>query len=86
MPVKEQRLVLAAKLRGHYGYYGITNNSRALANFLYEVKRAWREALDRRGGKKEMSWERFRALLKRYPLPTPRIVHSAHRRPANARI
>ena len=84
-PVDEQRVVLAAKLRGHYGYYGITNNSRALANFFHEAKRAWREALDRRGGKRQMTWERFALLLKRHPLPPPRIVHSAFRPSVNPR-
>ena len=84
-PVAEQRVVLAAKLHGHYGYYGITNNNWALQNFFHEVKRAWRRRLDRRGGKKRMTWERFTALLKYHQLPLPRIVHSAFRHSARPR-
>jgi RNA-directed DNA polymerase len=84
-PVAEQRVVLAAKLRGHYGYYGITNNNRALQSFFHEVKRAWLRWLDRRGGKKRMTWARFAALLKNHALPPPRIVHSAFRHSANPR-
>jgi len=30
---------LVSKLRGHYNYFGITGNSRALGRFLHEVKR-----------------------------------------------
>lgn len=84
-PVSEQHTVLVAKLHGHYGYYGITNNNWALRNFLQEVKRAWRRGLDRRGGRRRMTWVRFAALLKNYALPPPRIVHSVFSRSANPR-
>jgi len=33
--------------------------------------------------RKVLSWEGFNALLKRYPLPPPRVVHSVYRRSAN---
>jgi group II intron reverse transcriptase/maturase len=75
-PVREQHAVLSAKVRGHYAYYGITGNVRALHRFLYAVHRAWRKWLDRRNNRREMIWERFNRLLERYPLPSPRIVHS----------
>jgi hypothetical protein len=70
------RAKLSQKVRGHYAYYGITSNARALAAFLTEVHRAWRKWLDRRNSRREMVWVRFSKLLKRYPLPPPRIVHS----------
>ena len=49
-PPPGQRAVgaLTAKLRGHYGYYGITGNSRSLLDFLYQVTRAWHKWLCRR--------------------------------------
>ena len=75
-PVCEQHAILSQKVRGHYAYYGITGNARALAWFLCAVHRAWRKWLDRRNRKREMTWERFNRLLKRYRLPPPRIVHS----------
>lgn len=75
-PVCEQHAILSRKVRGHYAYYGITGNARALAWFLCAVHRAWRKWLDRRNRKRAMLWERFNRLLKRYPLPPPRIVHS----------
>lgn len=82
LPVKEQHRVLSWKLRGYYGYYGITGNLRALERFWLEVKMAWHKWLNRRSGRKHMPWPRFDKLLERYPLPRPRIVHSALRHSA----
>ena len=75
-PVCEQHAILSQKVRGHYAYYGITGNARALQWFLLAVHRAWRKWLDRRNRKREMTWDRFNRLLKRYRLPPPKIVHS----------
>lgn len=80
LAVSEQYKTLAAKLRGHYNYFGITGNSRALGRFLHEVKRVWRAALDRRSARARMSWGKFRLLERRYQLPAPRVVHSIYRR------
>jgi hypothetical protein len=76
LPVHVQHTKLSQKVRGHYAYYGITGNANALANFRYAVERAWRKWLDRRNSRREMVWERFQRLLKHYPLPRVRIVHS----------
>jgi group II intron reverse transcriptase/maturase len=73
--VDEQWRTLSRKLHGHYGYYGITFNMRGVISFYEEAKRSWRKWLNRRSRDKDMPWERFNRLLKRYPLPTPRIVH-----------
>jgi group II intron reverse transcriptase/maturase len=77
LPVKAQHAKLSQKVRGHYAYYGVTHNARALSNFLNAVQRAWRKWLDRRNNRREMVWERFQLLLARYPLPRVRIVHPA---------
>jgi group II intron reverse transcriptase/maturase len=75
-PICEQHAKLIQKIRGHYAYYGITNNARALSGFLLAVSRVWRKWLDRRNRQRELTWAKFYRLLKRYPLPPPRIVHS----------
>jgi group II intron reverse transcriptase/maturase len=77
LPVAEQCVTLSQKVRGHYAYYGITHNARALGEFLWAVRRAWRKWLNRRHRGHSMTWERFYRLLQRYPLPPPRIVHSS---------
>jgi hypothetical protein len=83
MPVPKQQQALAQKLKGHYGYYGVTGNSRALGRFSHWVTGLWRKWLDRRSQHRHMSWERFKRLLERYPLPNPVSVHSMYRRVAN---
>lgn len=75
-PVKDQWKALCRKLLGHYGFYGITFNTRSLWLFYEQVKRSWRKWLNRRSRKNDMPWERFNRLLERYPLPRPRIVHT----------
>jgi group II intron reverse transcriptase/maturase len=78
--VREQHKALVAKVRGHYGYFGITGNSRALGCFWHEVKRVWKKWLGRRSGRRRMTWDRFALLVSRYPLPWPRVVHSIYHR------
>jgi group II intron reverse transcriptase/maturase len=46
--LRDQQAALSRKLQGHYAYYGIIGNSRALARFRYEVERLWRKWLARR--------------------------------------
>jgi RNA-directed DNA polymerase len=83
LPVSEQHRALSQKLRGHYGYYGITGNSDALASFAYRVTRLWKKWLSKRSGRGWVTWPRFRRLLERFPLPPPRAVHSVLLRAAN---
>lgn len=68
--------VLAAKLRGHYQYYGVSENSRGIGTFYYRVVRMVFKWLNRRRQRKTVRWEQFGEYLKRYPLPQPRIVHN----------
>lgn len=74
-PVRDQHAWLCAVLRGHYGYYGITGNSRSLALFYRQVCRAWRHVLRRRSQKRRMTWTHFNQLMQVFPLPLPHIVH-----------
>lgn len=77
-PIGEQQQALAQKLRGHYGYYGITGNSWQIAKFRHEVDILWRKWLSRRSQKSRLNWETFNRLLKRYPLPPPIAIHSIY--------
>ena len=71
----EQHWKIGLKLRGHYQYYGIRGNYASVKAYYEYVKRAWRQWLGRRGGKKKMTVARFLELLEDLPLPRPRIVH-----------
>ena len=78
-PVPAQHKKLCAALRGHYAYFGVTGNIRALNSVFDRVTQMWRKWLSRRSGGPAMRWEKFLQILERYPLPRPRIVHSSHR-------
>lgn len=73
--IEEQRRALAQKLQGHYAYFGVTSNIRALKRLLHETEAIWREWLSRRSQKSFVSWKAMQALLRHHPLPAPRIVH-----------
>jgi RNA-directed DNA polymerase len=75
-PVAEQHALLCRVVKGHYGYFGITGNARALFRFMHAVERAWHKWLGRRSSRANRKWEHFFKLLRRYPLPQPRVVHS----------
>jgi len=67
--------ILAAKLRGHFQYYGVSENYMSILKFYRLTIRMVRKWLNRRSQKRKMSWENFERYLEHYPLPQPRIVH-----------
>jgi RNA-directed DNA polymerase len=74
LPVEQQQETLAQKLRGHFGYFGITGNSEAINRFRERVIGIWRKWLGRRSQRAYMDWDRMHKLLERYPLPPARVA------------
>jgi group II intron reverse transcriptase/maturase len=72
-PLSEQHRALCQKLQGHYAYYGVRGNFRALSRFRHQVARSWLKWLQRRSQRATLTREQRGSLLKRWPLPTPRI-------------
>ena len=72
-PVEEQQKTLNAKLRGHYQYYGRRTNYQCLWKFYRGTCRLWHQWLNRRTRGRRLTWEKYNALLSRYPLLQPRI-------------
>lgn len=66
---------LGAKLRGHFGYYGISGNFREIGKFYYQTIKLVFKWINRRSQKKSFNWEQFIKHLKHYPLPKPKIYH-----------
>lgn len=62
-----------AKLRGHYAYYGVTDNLPGIRRFGEEAKKLLMKWLNRRGKRHSLTWERFHQMLQRFPLPKPQI-------------
>ena len=73
-PVAAQHARLSRGMQGHYQFYGVNGNARALARLYYMARRVWHKWLNRRSQRGRLNWERFEeGLLKDYPLPRPRI-------------
>jgi len=75
-PVRWQHDKLSKALRGHYSYYGVTGNAKAMESLRFHIERLWRYWLNRRSWKARMPWERFNLLQTHYPLPKVKVVHS----------
>ena len=72
---------LNARLRGHYNYYGVRGNSRALNRFFRGAIDCTFKWLNRRGGKrKSYTWEQFNQILDRIKIARPRITEVKRRR------
>jgi len=76
LKLKELWKELAIKLKGHYQYYGISDNLRSITQFHRATLRLAYIWFNRRSQKKSFSWQEFTEYLKCYPLPKPRIVYS----------
>jgi RNA-directed DNA polymerase len=74
LPIPEQGRWLASVLAGHYRYYAVPDNSRALQSFRDSVTRLWLRSLRRRSQRSRMTWERMRRIAARW-LPRARILH-----------
>ena len=76
----DQFKILNRKLTGHYAYYGITGNARALNQVRTATTKLWYQWLRRRSREsKAMTWERMGKLLHDlFVFPYPRVVHSIY--------
>ena len=73
-PVVETGAWLRKVLSGHYRYYAVPYNRRALKAFHYAVTRLWHRILRRRSQTARLVWPRMARLARLY-LPNPRILH-----------
>ncbi len=72
---RDGRFIVKRKTqRGQFAYFGLPSNFRALTAFAHHVRRIWFRALYRRS-QRRLTWAAFEALLDRFPLPRPRIMH-----------
>ncbi len=78
---KEWWKILKAKLRGHFQYYGVSENFRSINKFYFFTINLVRKWMNRRSQKRTMNWKKFLIYLELYPLPKPKIVHSFYLSP-----
>ena len=75
MTLKQIWKLVQAKMRGHYQYYGVSNNFSGIARFLYESRRILFKWLNRRSQRKSFNWTKFLLFENRHPLPPIKIRH-----------
>jgi RNA-directed DNA polymerase len=73
-PIPEQGKWLKQVVTGHFDYYAVPTNSRALSAFRHYVVDLWRRSLRRRSQRDGMTWDRIATLADDW-LPKPRILH-----------
>lgn len=71
--LQEQVNHLNQMLRGHYGYYGIAGNLRALQRVHRAVERYWRKMLSSRSWDGVIRWEEFQRIKEQFPLLRPKL-------------
>jgi RNA-directed DNA polymerase len=74
-PVAEQHTWLSSVLTGHYRYYGVPTNHRALKQFRERVQFMWHASLQRRSQRGRWNLQQFNSFKERFPLPPARIHH-----------
>jgi group II intron reverse transcriptase/maturase len=73
-PIPEQGQWLRTVLQGHFRYYGVPMNAKAMDGFRQQVMWLWKHALGRRSQRGRITWERMRRLASKW-LPYPHIYH-----------
>ena len=73
LPIGEQANYVNQMLRGHYAYYGIAGNFRALQRVHRAVERYWRKMLSSRSWKGVIAWVQFQRIKEHFPLLRPKL-------------
>ena len=74
LPIPEQGRWLASVLRGHFNYYAVPDNGKAISTFRSRLIGHWLMTLRRRSQRHRMTWTRIGRLAARW-LPPARILH-----------
>ncbi|HKX04387.1 MAG TPA: reverse transcriptase domain-containing protein, partial [Methylomirabilota bacterium] len=74
LPIPEVGRWLGSVVRGHLAYYAVPGNIDAVAAFRTQVTRLWYRALQRRGQRTRLNWERMGRLAAKW-LPPARARH-----------
>ena len=66
---------LRSVVRGHFNYFAVPGNKKAIDAFRTEINKAWLFALRRRSHKaRNLTWDRMKGLIKTW-IPTAKIKH-----------
>ena len=73
-PIPRQGTWLKQVVTGHFGYFAVPTNGRALNAFRFYVVDLWRRTLRRRSQRSGIDWDRMTKLADHW-LPKARILH-----------
>ena len=76
LSLREQVNHLNQMLRGHYAYYGVAGNLRALLRVHRAVEYYWRKMLSSRSWHGTVRWEQFQRIKEQFPLLRPKLHYS----------
>lgn len=65
-----------AKVRGHISYYSVSFNQAGVRIFVQQATRILFKWLNRRGGRRQLTWDKFQRFMQAFPLPAQRIHHA----------
>jgi len=77
-PIRKIWKTLAAKLQGHYNYYGVSGNFEAIKRYYEHSRELAFKWLNRRSQKRTWSWEEFQVYLDKHPLPRPKVKYAIY--------
>ncbi|KUO53156.1 MAG: group II intron reverse transcriptase/maturase [Desulfitibacter sp. BRH_c19] len=72
--LKEIWKTVNSKLRGHYQYYGVSDNWQNLLNYKRQIIILLAKWLNRRSQRNNLEWSKFNKMLKLYPLENPKSL------------
>jgi len=74
-PIPEQGEWVRSVVEGHFNYFAVPNNNKAIETFRAEVIKIWRKALRRRSNKaRKLNWSQLERLIKTW-VPTKSVRH-----------
>jgi hypothetical protein len=74
--IAEEHAKMVSSAGGHYAYYGIAGNIRALQRVHRAVERYWRKMLSSRSWQGQVWWKKFQQIKERFPLLRPKLYLS----------
>jgi hypothetical protein len=74
LSIQAQHAALCRRLQGHFNYFGVNGNSKRLQELVEAAKSSWFKWLRRRGQRRPLTWKRYEALPRWWPLPRPRVI------------
>jgi RNA-directed DNA polymerase len=75
MPLEDLWRTFRRKMAGHIEYYAVSHNLPNVESFLRAAVRIVWRWLNRRGGKRRLTWDKMVLVMERFPLPTVKLRH-----------